>query len=306
MNTAAVKSKDACSLEKLWPNLDSILKSREIALLTKVCLVKVKRKWSRSVVSDSVIPWTVAYQAPPSMGFSRQSFGFASGHVWMWELDCKESWASKNWCFWTVVLEKTLESLLDCKEIQPVRPKRNQYWIDIGKTDAEAETPILWPSDVKNWLIRKDPDAGNDWRREEKGTTEDEMVGWMNWLNEHEFEYALGVWVSSGSWWWTGKPGILQSMGSQGVRHDWATELNWFHYKGFPGGSDSKESAYNVEDLVSILEFERSPGEGNDNLLQYFCKETSMDRGAWWAIGYGVTKSWTPLSYLCFHFIMVR
>ena len=111
----------------------------------------------------------------------------------MWELDCKESWALKNWCFWTVVLEKTLESFLDCKEIQWVHPKGNQSWIFIGRTDAKAETPILWPPDVMNWLIWKDPNAGKDWRREEKGTTEDKMVGWLYWLDGQEFEQALGV-----------------------------------------------------------------------------------------------------------------
>ena len=121
-------------------------------------------------------------------GPSSQSFGFSSSHVGMWELDYKESWAPKNWCFWTVVLEKTLESPLDCKAIQPVHPKGNQSWIFIRKTDAEAETPILWPSDAKNWLIWKDPNAGNDWRWEEKGMTEDEMVGWHHRLNGHEFE----------------------------------------------------------------------------------------------------------------------
>ena len=119
-------------------------------------------------------------------GPSSQSCGFSS-HVWMWELDHKESWGPKNGCFWTVVLEKTLESPLDYKEIQPVYPKGNQSWIFIGRTDAEAETPILWPPDVKNWLIWKDPDAGKDWRREEKGTTEDEMVGWYHRLDGHEF-----------------------------------------------------------------------------------------------------------------------
>ena len=110
----------------------------------------------------------------------------------MWELDYKESQALQNWCFWTVVLEKTLESPLDCQEIQPVHPKGNQFWIFIGRTDIEAETPILWPPDAKNWLIWKDPDAGKDWRWE-KGTTEDEMVGWHHWLNGHEFEQAPGV-----------------------------------------------------------------------------------------------------------------
>ena len=98
---------------------------------------------------------------------SSQIYGFSSSHIWMWELDYKESWSLKNWCFWTVVLEKTLESALDYKEVQPVHPKWNQSWIFIGRTDAEAETPILWPPDVKNWLIWKDPDAGKDWRREE-------------------------------------------------------------------------------------------------------------------------------------------
>ena len=121
-------------------------------------------------------------------GPSSQSYAFSSGHVWMWELDHKESWAQKNWCFWTVVLEKTLESPLDYKEIKPVHPKGNQPWICIGRTDAEVETSILWPPDVKNWLIWKDPDAGKDWRQEEKGTTEDEMVGWHPALDGHEFE----------------------------------------------------------------------------------------------------------------------
>ena len=111
----------------------------------------------------------------------------------MWELDYKESLASKNWHFWTVVLEKTLESPLDCKEIQPVHPKGNQSWIFIGRIDAEAETPILWPSDAKNWLIGKDPDAGKDWKHEEKGMTEDEMAGWHHWLDGHEFELGPGV-----------------------------------------------------------------------------------------------------------------
>ena len=114
--------------------------------------------------------------------------GFSSGHVWMWELDCEERWVPKNWCFWTVVLEKTLESPLDCKEIQPVHPKRDQSWVFIGRTGAEAETPVLWPHDVKSWLIGKDPGAGRDWGQEEKGTTEDEMAGWHHRLDGHEFE----------------------------------------------------------------------------------------------------------------------
>ena len=138
----------------------------------------------------------------------------------MWELDYEESWAPKNWCFWTTVLEKTLESPLDCKEIQPVHPKGNQSWVFIGRTDVEAETAILWPPDAKSWLIWKDPDAGKDWMWKERGTTEEEMAGWYHWLNGW-------VWVNSASWWWTGRPGVLWFTGSQRIRHDWATELNW-------------------------------------------------------------------------------
>ena len=117
-----------------------------------------------------------------------QGCGFSSSHVWMWELDYKGSWAPKTWSFWTVVLEKTLESPLAFKKMQPVHPKGDLSWIFIGRTDAEAETPILWPPDAKNWHIWKDPDAGKDWRWEEKGMTEDEMVGWHHQLNGHEFE----------------------------------------------------------------------------------------------------------------------
>ena len=119
-------------------------------------------------------------------GPSSQSHGFSGSHVWMWESDYKKSWAPKNWYFWTVVLEKTLESPLDSEEIQPLHPKGDQPWIFIARTDVEAETPILWPSDVKNWLIWKDPDAGKDWRQ--KRRTEDETVAWHHQLNGHEFE----------------------------------------------------------------------------------------------------------------------
>ena len=143
-----------------------------------------------------------------------QSYGFSTSHVWMWELDHKE--VPKNWCFWTVVLEKTLESPLDCKEIQPVSPKGNQSWIFIGRTDAEAKAPILWPPDAKSRLIRKDPDVGEDWGLEEKGTTWGEMVGWHYWLHGHKFEQTPGD--------STGYPGVLQSMGLQRVGHDWVTE----------------------------------------------------------------------------------
>ena len=133
-------------------------------------------------------------------GPSSQGYGFSSGYVWMWELDYKESWVPKNWSFYTVVLEKTLESPLDCKEIQPVHPKEDQSWVFIGRTDVKAETPIVWPPDAKCWLIGKDPDAGKDWGQEEKGTTEGAMVGWHHWLNGHGFEWTLGVGDDREAW----------------------------------------------------------------------------------------------------------
>ena len=136
---------------KAMASLDSILKSKDIA----------------------------------NKGPSSQSYGFSSSHVWMWELDHKESWVLKNWCFWTVVLERTLESPLDCKEIQPVHPQGDQSWVFTGRSDVEDKTPILWPPDAKNWLIWKGPDAGKDWRWKEKRMTEDEMVGWHHGLDGH-------------------------------------------------------------------------------------------------------------------------
>ena len=139
---------------KAVTNLDSILKSRDITLPTKV-----------HPVSTMV---------------------FFSSHVWVWEWDYKESWVPKNWFFWTVTLEKTLESPLDCKEIHPIHPKVDQSWVFIGRNGVEAETPILWPPHAKNWLIGKDPDARKDWGQEEKGMTEDEMVQWHHRLNGHE------------------------------------------------------------------------------------------------------------------------
>ena len=147
------------------------------------------------------------------IGSASQVYGFSSSHV------CFSIHDFSN----TVVFEKTLESPLDCKEIQPVHPKGDQSWVFIGRTDVEAETPILWPPDANSWLIWKDPDAGKDWGQEEKGTTEDEMVGWRRQLNGHEFEQAPGA------GWLTRKPGVLQFLGSQKVRHDWATELNWWY-----------------------------------------------------------------------------
>ena len=152
---------------------------------------------------------------------SSQGYGFSSGHVWMWELDCEESWALKNGCFWTVVLEKALESPLDCKEIQPVHSEGDQSWVFIGRTDAEAETPVLWLPHAKSWLIRKYPDSGRDWGQEEKGMMEDEIAGWHHQLDGHGFGWAPGVGDGQGGL------ACCNSLGSQRVRHDWMTELNW-------------------------------------------------------------------------------
>ena len=157
------------------------------------------RWWLQPWNENMLAPWKESYNKPrrrikkqrhyfTNKGPSSQGYGLSSVHVWMWELDGEESWAPKNWCFWTVVLEKTLESPLDCKEIQPAHPKGDWSWMFIGRTDVEAETPILWPTDGKSWLIWKDPNAGKDWRQEENEMTEDEMVGWHHWLNGHELE----------------------------------------------------------------------------------------------------------------------
>ena len=173
---------------KAMTNLDSILKSRDITLPTK--------------------------------GPSSQSCGFSRSHVWMWELNHKEGWMPKNWCFWTVVLEKALESPLDCKEIKPVHPKENQSWIFIGRTDVETETPILWPPHAKSWLIWKDSDA--ELKRLKEGGKRDDR-GWDGWMASPT--QCTWVWANSRRWWRTGKPGVLQSMGLQRVRHDWETLL---------------------------------------------------------------------------------
>ena len=185
--TAAMTLKDACSLEeKLWPTQTAYEKAE-----------------------------TLLYPQSPSS----HSSSFVSSHVWMWELDQKESWAPKNWCFWTVVLENTLESPLDFKEIKPVNLKGNQPWIFIGRTDAEAETPILGLPDAKSWRIGRDPDAGKDWGQEEKRMTEDEMVGWHHRFDGHEFEQALGVGDGQGS---------LASCSPWGCKElDMTEGLNW-------------------------------------------------------------------------------
>ena len=161
MVTAAMKLKDACFLEEKLDQPRQHIKKQRHYFANK--------------------------------GPSRQRYGFSSSHAWMWELDYKESWALKNWCFWPVVLEKTLESPLDCKEIQPVHPKGNQSSVLFGRNDAKAETPVLWTPHSKSWLIGKDSDGGRDWGQEEKGTTEDEMAGWHHWLDGRESQWTLGV-----------------------------------------------------------------------------------------------------------------
>ena len=155
-------------------------------------------------------------------GPSSQGYGFSSGHVWMWELDHKESWVLKNWCFWTVVLENSLENPLDCKEIQPVHPNGNQSWVFIGRTDAEAETPVLWPLHAKSCFIWKHPASGRGWGQEEKGTTEDEMAGWHHRLDGHEFEWNLGAGDGQG-----GPHAAIHGVTKSRTRlSDW-TEPNW-------------------------------------------------------------------------------
>ena len=152
-------------------------------------------------------------------GQSSQGYGFSSRHVWMWELDCEESWASKNWCFWTAVLEKILESPMDCKEIQPVHSQGDQSWDFFGRNDPKAENPVLWPPHAKSWLTGKDSDAGRDCRQEEKGTTENEMAGWHHWLDGCGFRWTPGVGDGQGG---------LASCDSWGHKESDTTErLNW-------------------------------------------------------------------------------
>ena len=203
-------------------------------------------------------------------GPSSQSYNYSSSQVWMWELDHKESWTPKNWCFWTVVLEKTVESPLGSKEIQPVHAKGNQSWIFIGKTGAEAEAPISCPPDVKNGFIWKDPDAGKDWRWE-KETTEDEMVGWHHQWERHEFEQAPGV---------GDKQGSLTFSSLEGHKLMGTTErLSWLTIcQDFPGGSVSKEFACNARDLGLIPRLGRSSAEGHGKPLQCSCLENPQEQ----------------------------
>ena len=218
----------------------------------------------------------------------------------MWKLDYKESWVPKNWCFWTVVLEKTLKSPLDCKEIQPVHPKGNQPWIFIGRTNAKAETLILWPPDAKNWLTGKDPDAGKDWRQEEKGTTEDEMVVWHHWFDGHEFEQAPGVGDGQGS---------LACCSLWGLKELDTTEwMNWlFECLGASQVvlvvKNPPANARIIRDSGLTPGLGRSPGGRHDSPLQYSCLENPMDRATWWTIVHSVAHrvrhNWNDLA--CMH-----
>ena len=220
-------------------NLDIILKSRDITLPTKFRLVKAV---------------------------------FSNSHVWMWELDYKESWMPKNWCFWTVVLEKTLESPLDCKEIQPVHLKGDQSWVFIGRTEAEAQTPVLWPPECEELTHWKRPWL---WERLKAGGEGDDRE-WDSWMASPT--WRTWVWASCGSWWWTAKPGMLQSMGSQRVGYNW-TELN---YRTFLVAQTVKNPLAIQETWVQSLGISgsgRSPREGNGYPLQYSTLEKSMDRG---------------------------
>ena len=189
MVTTAMKLKDACPLEEIYDQPKQHIKKQRYYFANQ-CLYS-------------------------------QSYDFSISHLWMWELDRKESWAPKNWCFWIVVLEKTLESPLGCKEIKPFNPKGNESWIFIGKTYAEAETPILWPPDAKSWLIGKAPDAGKDWRQEEKGTREDEMVVHHHRLDGHEFQLLWSFMVRE-----TWHAAVHEFTKSQTILRDW-TKLNY-------------------------------------------------------------------------------
>ena len=185
--------------------------------------MKLKDTWSlEEKLSPTRQPIKQQIHYFANKGPSRQGYGFSSDHVWMWKLDYKESWVSRNWCFWTVVLEKTLESRLDCKEIQPVHPKGDQSWVFIERTDAEAETPVFWPPDQRTDSLEKTLMLGKiDGGRRRVLFSR----GWDGWMGSPT--QWTWICVDSRSWWWTGRPGMLQSMGSHRFGHEWETELNW-------------------------------------------------------------------------------
>ena len=243
---------------KVMTNLDSIFKSIDIILPTNVGLVKAM-----------VFPVVM---------------------LWMWKLDCEESWVLKKWCFWTVVLEKTLESPLDYKEIQPVHSEGDQSWVFIGRADVKAETPIVWPPHAKSWLIGKDSDARRDWGQEEKGMTEDEMAGWHHWLDGRAFEWTLGVGDGQGG---------LACCNSWGRKEsDMTEQLNWTDtiYWSYLVVQKVKNLPAMRETWIWPLDWEHALEEGmafHSSILAWIIP---MDRGASQATVHWVTKSWTCLS----------
>ena len=252
MVTATMKLKDAYPLgRKVMTNLDSILKNRDITLPTKVHLVK-----AMSCLFNS--------------------------HAWMWELDYKEGWAPKNWCFWTVVL-KILESPLDCKEIQPVRPKGDQSWVFIGRTDVESEAPILWPPDAESWLIEKTW----CWERLRAGGEGDDRGrdGWMASPTQWTW-----VWVDSRSWCWTGRPGVLLSMGSQRVRYDWATELNWTELRPYSISLKLQRASESFGELVKTQIWASPLGSLTEQIYEEPPRFAFLTVPRWWQM----LQSWGP------------